>query len=58
MARKPTLVREWRVSIIREQIQYLGRVSAPDKEAAIAKAIEEFRIEPAQRFRLIAKPVE
>jgi hypothetical protein len=27
MARKPTLVREWRVSIIREKIQYLGRVS-------------------------------
>jgi hypothetical protein len=25
---------------------------------AIAKAMEEFRIEPARRFRLIAEPVE
>jgi hypothetical protein len=55
---KPTLVREWRVSIIREKIQYLGRVAAPDKEAAIARAMEEFRIEPARRFRLIVVPVE
>jgi hypothetical protein len=61
MARKPTtptLVREWRVSIIREKIQYLGRVLAPDKEAAIARAMEEFHIEPARRFRLIVMPVE
>jgi phosphomannomutase len=54
MARKPTLLREWRVSIIREKIQYLGRVVAPDKEAAIEKAMEEFRIEPARRFRVFA----
>jgi hypothetical protein len=53
MARKPTLLREWRISIIREKIQYLGRVVAPDKEAAIAKAMEEFRIEPVRRFRPI-----
>jgi hypothetical protein len=35
-------------SIIREKIQYLGRVVAPDKEAAIARAMEEFNIEPRQ----------
>jgi hypothetical protein len=62
MARKRTSsdkpLREWRVSIIREKIQYLGRVAAPDKEAAIARAMEEFRIEPARRFRLIVVPVE
>jgi hypothetical protein len=58
MARKPTLVREWRVSIIREKIRYLGRVAAPDKETAIARAMEGFRIEPARRFRLIVVPVD
>jgi hypothetical protein len=31
---------------------------AADAEDAIAKAAEEFRIEPARRFRLIAEPVE
>ena len=27
-------------------------------KSAIDKAVEEFRIEPARRFRLIAEPVE
>jgi hypothetical protein len=58
MVRKPTLVREWRVSIIRDEAQYLGRVAAPDKEAAIARAMEEFNIERARRFRLIVVPLE
>ena len=49
-------LREWRVSIMREKVHYLGRVLAPDEQAAIDK--EEFRIEPARRFRLIAEPVE
>jgi hypothetical protein len=35
-----------------------GPKLAPDKETAIAKAMEEFRIEPARRFRLIVVPVE
>jgi 1,2-phenylacetyl-CoA epoxidase PaaB subunit len=57
-AKQPTKLREWRVSIIREKIQYLGRVVAPDKEVAIARAMEEFRIEPARLFRLIVVPVD
>jgi len=36
----------------------VGRVTAPDQEAAIAKAVEEFKIDPAPRFRLIAEPAE
>jgi hypothetical protein len=44
--------------IIRDRSHYLGRVVAPDEEAAIDKAMEEYRIEPARRFRLIAAPVE
>jgi hypothetical protein len=31
---------------------------APDREAAIDRAMEEFQIEPARRFRLIVVPVE
>jgi hypothetical protein len=43
---------------MRDKARYLGRVVATDKEAAIDKAMEEFRIEPARRFRLIVVPVE
>ena len=49
------LLREWRVSIMREKVHYLGRVIATDEEGAIEKAVEEFRIEPARRFRLIGR---
>lgn len=58
MAKQPTKLREWRISILRDKAHYLGRVVAPDRQAAIDKAMEEFRIEPARRFRLIAEPVE
>jgi hypothetical protein len=49
-------LREWRILIMRDRSHYLGRVVASDKEAAIDRAMEEFRIEPARRFRLIAEP--
>jgi lipoate-protein ligase A len=55
-AKKP--IREWRIWMIREIYVYIGRVMASDKEAAIDKAMEEFRIEPTRRFRLFADPVE
>jgi hypothetical protein len=55
-AKKP--LREWRISVIGAGIKYIGRVEAADAEAAIDKAMEEFRIDPARRFRLIAEPVE
>jgi len=61
MARKPTTppkLREWRIVIIRAKIVYLGRVMAPDNEAAIDKAMEEFKIDEAQRFKVIAQPVD
>jgi hypothetical protein len=54
--KRPT--REWRVSLIGAKSKYIGRVEAADAESAIDKAMEEFRIEPARRFRLIAEPVE
>ncbi len=51
-------MREWRISLIGAGIKYVGRVEAPDAEAAIDKAMAEFRIEPARRFRLVTQPVE
>ncbi len=62
MASKPTPPnkpdREWRISIIRDKTHYLGRVWAPDKQTAIARAAEEFAIERLRGFRLVAEPVE
>jgi Fe2+ transport system protein FeoA len=59
VARKPTppdkQLREWRVSIMRDKVHYLGRVVASDGEGAIDRAMEEFGIEPARRFRVIAE---
>ena len=43
---------------MRDRSRYLGRVVATDVQSAIERAMEEFRIEPARRFRLIAEPVE
>ena len=60
MAPKPTplpALREWRISIIRAKTVYVGRVMAHDEAAAIEKAMEEFKIDEAQRFRLVAQPV-
>jgi len=58
MAKKPEKPgREWRVLLPRERTHHLGRVWAPDREAAIARAAEEFNVEPARRFRLIAEAV-
>jgi len=44
--------------VIGAKSKYIGRVEAPDAKSAIEKAMEEFKIDPARRFRLIAGPVE
>ena len=46
---------EWRITLIRAKGHYLGRVEAPDAEAAIERAITEFNIDEAHRSRLIAQ---
>ena len=58
MAKAAKPLREWDVSIIGAKAKYVGRVLAADAEDAIAKAAEEYKIDPARRFRLVAEPVE
>ena len=44
--------------LIRQKGQVLGRVDAPDQEAAIKTAIREFEIkDPGQQKRLVAQRV-
>jgi hypothetical protein len=48
----------WRVSLIRKRAEFLGRVQAPDREAAEAAAIEEFKLNDEQRKRLVVQEVQ
>jgi hypothetical protein len=43
MTRKPPPLREWRISIMREKVRYLGRVVAAVRGAAIDRAMEEIQ---------------
>lgn len=52
-------LREWRITLIRQKGEYIGMVDAPDAEAAIKIAIEEFGItDPQRQRRLVAQPIE
>jgi hypothetical protein len=53
VAKRPTEDREWRVSIVRARLVYLGRVVAPDRDAAEAEAVEKFKLSDQQRTRLV-----
>jgi hypothetical protein len=54
MAKKPDL--KWRIIHLKgTPAKTIGFVEAPDAETAIKKAIEEFKIEPAIRRRLVAE---
>jgi hypothetical protein len=47
---------QWRISLIKATpARLIGHVEAPDAETAIAKAIEEFKIDPSKQRRLIAQ---
>jgi hypothetical protein len=58
MTRPPTPPprRTWRVSIIRRRIEFLSHVEAPDKDAAVAAAIDQFGITADDRLRLVVEP--
>jgi hypothetical protein len=50
--------RRWRASLIRKRTEFLGRVEAPDRDAAIAKAIDFFGItDPERQRRVIVRPI-
>jgi hypothetical protein len=51
--RKQAQPREWRVSVIRDRLTYLGRVFAPHRDAARAATVEEFGLNDEQRRRLV-----
>jgi hypothetical protein len=47
----------WRISIVRKKAEYLGIVTAPNAQAAIDKACEEFGVDPSRRNRVVAQPI-
>ncbi len=46
-------MRTWRVSLIRMRGEYLGDVEAPNREAAEAAAVDEFKLTAEQRKQLV-----
>jgi hypothetical protein len=48
-------LRSWRVLILRERMQYLGTVEAPNEKTAKAAAVAEFNLTDEQRRRLIVQ---
>jgi hypothetical protein len=53
---QPPKIRSWAIyRLTGTPAALLGHVEAPDEEAAIRKAIDEFAIEPALQNRLLAR---
>jgi predicted chitinase len=56
-AAKP--MRSWRITEIRKKGHHIATVKAPDADAAIRKAIEDYGItDPHRQRRLVAQPME
>jgi hypothetical protein len=56
MATKEMKKQTWEITLIRERGKFPGYVEAPNADAAIRRAIEEFQIANAdQQQRLIAR---
>jgi hypothetical protein len=49
----PPKLKQWRAALIRQRLELLGRVAAPDRETAEAAAVEEFHLDDWQRKRLV-----
>ena len=42
--------------VVRLPATFLGRVKAPDEQAALKVAIEQFKISPGDQWRLVVRP--
>jgi len=49
--------RQWRVSLIKKKLAYVGRVQANDKASAAAVAAAEFNLKDDERRRLVIDEV-
>jgi len=52
-SKRSTASREWRVSVIKKKLEYVGTVVAADKANAEAQAVAEFELSDHLRRRLI-----
>jgi hypothetical protein len=52
-----TKPKEWVALLVGKRAQRLGTVKAADAEAAIAAAIDEFKIAPERQGRVIVRPI-
>jgi hypothetical protein len=51
--------RRWRISRLKgTPAAVLGHVNAPDEKTALERAAAEFKVPPALRDRLVARPVK
>lgn len=59
MSRAPKKLRSWRVIEIAKKGRAIATLLAPDADAAVRKAIEDYGItDPHRQKRLVAQPIE
>ena len=51
----PKKVSEWQVIRLRAKGEYLGKVQAPDEQAAMKAAVKAFGLRPADEQRLLVR---
>jgi hypothetical protein len=56
-ARAAGTARQWRVSVIKKKLEYIGRVQAADKASAAMVAAVEFGLKDHERTRLVIDEV-
>lgn len=48
--------REWEIIRLRSRGEYLGRVTAPDEQAALKAALKMFTLDKSEASRLLVRP--
>ena len=54
---KPKPVADWQISKIGKVATNIGKVQAPDADAAVRVAIEKYDIRPEHQSRIAARPI-